>query len=66
MNSRQTAVAEFALKGLPVSPERMTRIELEIKMTSENRVVFHVTDLGFGEIYPSCGKEWTEEMELQG
>ncbi len=65
VNSRQTAVADFELKGLPVSPNRMTRIELSIKMTSENRVVLHATDLGFGEIYPSCGKEWTEEMDLQ-
>jgi len=66
MNGRQTAVAEFVLKGLPMTADRMTRIELDIRMTSENRVVFHATDLGFGEIYPSCGKEWTEEMELQG
>ena len=66
VGSRQTAVAEFVLKGLPVTPNRMTRIELEAKMTSENHVVLQVTDLGFGEIYPSCGLEWTEEMDLQG
>ena len=66
INSRQTAVAEFVLKGLPVTTNRMTRIELEIKMTSENRVVFHAVDLGFGEIYPASGMDWTEEMELQG
>ena len=66
VGSRQTAVAEFVLKGLPVTPNRMTRIELEAKMTSENHVVLKVTDLGFGEIYPSCGLEWTEEMDLQG
>ncbi|MBQ3036741.1 MAG: hypothetical protein IJD31_07420, partial [Lachnospiraceae bacterium] len=66
VGSRQTAVAEFVLKGLPVTPNRMTRIELEAKMTSENHVVLKVTDLGFGEIYPSSGLEWTEEMDLQG
>ena len=66
VNSRQAAVAEFVLKGLPVAPGRMTRIELEVKMISEKTVVFHATDLGFGEIYPSTGQEWTEEMELQG
>lgn len=66
INSRQTAVAEFVLKGLPVTPNRMTRVALDVKMTSENRVVFHAVDLGFGEIYPSCGQEWTEEMDLQG
>lgn len=65
LNSRQTAVADFVLKGLPVTPNRMTRIALDIKMVSENRVVLHALDLGFGELYPSCGKEWTEEMDLQ-
>lgn len=65
INSRQTAVADFVLEGLPVTPNRMTRIKIDIKMVSENGVVLHATDLGFGEIYPSCGKEWTEEMNLQ-
>lgn len=66
VNSRQAAVAEFKLKGLPVAPGRITRVELEVKMISEKTVVFHATDMGFGEIYPSTGLEWTEEMELQG
>lgn len=65
LNSRQTAVADFVLKGLPVTPNRMARILLDVKMVSESGVVLHATDLGFGEIYPSCGKEWTEEMDLQ-
>lgn len=65
VNSRQAAVADFELKGLPVSTNRMTRIELSIKMTSETRVVLHAVDLGFGELYPTSGKEWTEEMDLQ-
>ncbi len=65
LNSRQVAVADFELKGLPVTANRMTRIALDIKMVSENRVVLHAVDLGFGELYPSCGKEWTEEMDLQ-
>ncbi len=65
INSRQPAVADFVLQGLPVAVNRMTRVELTIKMTSETRVVLHAVDLGFGEIYPSCGKEWTEEMDLQ-
>lgn len=65
INSRQVAVADFVLKGLPISPNRMTRIELDVKMTSETRVVLHAVDLGFGEIYPSSQKEWKEEMDLQ-
>ena len=65
LNSRQSASADFVLSGLPVASNRMARIALDIKMVSESGVVLHATDLGFGEIYSSCGKEWTEEMELQ-
>ena len=42
----------------------MTRISLTIKMKSEKTVQFVAKDLGFGEIYPSTGLEWTEELAL--
>ena len=65
LNSSQPAIADFTLKGLPVAQNRMTRIALTIEMLSETRVSVKAVDLGFGEIYPSCGKEWEEEMDLQ-
>lgn len=65
INSRQKAVAEFVLNGLPMGPGRMTRVEMDVKMQGENHVILHAVDLGFGEIYPSTQKEWTEEIELQ-
>ena len=65
LKSSQPAIADFTLKGLPVAQNRMTRIALTIEMLSETRVSVKAVDLGFGEIYPSCGKEWEEEMDLQ-
>ena len=57
--------AEMKLQGLTVKSGRMTRISLTIKMNSENTILFVAKDLGFGEIYPSTGLEWTEELELE-
>ena len=42
----------------------MTRISLTIKMASEHTIQFIAKDLGFGEIYPSTGLEWVEELDL--
>ena len=57
--------AEMKLQGLTVKSGRMTRISLTIKMNSEKTILFVAKDLGFGEIYPSTGLEWTEELELE-
>ena len=59
-----TAVADFKLEGFPAGSGRMTRVSVEVTMSGENKVVFKVTDLGFGEIFPATGKVWTEEMNL--
>ena len=64
LNSSQPAVADFTLTGLPMASDRMTRIALSIKMLSETEVYVKAVDLGFGELFPSCGKEWEEEMNL--
>lgn len=64
-NNNQTR-AELTLPGLPVSTGRITRVSMEVKMTSENTAIFKVWDLGFGEIYPSSGKDWEQEFRLEG
>ena len=52
--------------GLNTSLDRVTRIMLEVKMTSEDKVLFKVWDMGFGEIFPSSGKDWEQELKLEG
>ncbi len=57
---------EITLSGLPVSNNRITRVSIEVKMVSENTVLFKVWDMGFGELFPSSGKDWEQELKLEG
>ena len=65
VSKRNRIGADLKLQGLSVKSGRMTRISLTIKMKSEKSVLFIAKDLGFGELYPSTGLEWTEEFELE-
>ena len=65
ISKRTRMGADLKLQGLSVKSGRMTRISLTIKMKSEKTILFVAKDLGFGEIYPSTGLEWTEELELE-
>ena len=64
ISRRNRVSADLKLQGLSVKSGRMTRISLTIKMASEHTIRFIAKDLGFGEIYPSTGLEWVEELDL--
>ena len=49
---------------IPERPERATRIRLEITCPRKNLLTCKVTDLGFGEIFPSAGLSREEKVEL--
>ena len=57
---------EITLPGLITSSNRITRVSIEVKMTNENTVLFKVWDMGFGELFPSTGKDWEQELKLEG
>ena len=57
---------EITLPGLFTSSNRITRVSIEVKMTDENTVLFKVWDMGFGELFPSTGKDWEQELKLEG
>lgn len=59
-----SAVAEFPLKGLPVEAGRITRVRVSATMQEDDIVALKVSDMGFGEIYPTTGLEWEETMKL--
>ena len=50
------------LPGLPSRPPRTTRLLLEMKYVSREECRIRVTDLGFGEMFPSSKKVWTETV----
>ena len=48
------------LPGLPKRPERTTRLSVNLQYISREQCQITVKDLGFGEMFPSEGKIWTE------
>ena len=50
----------MALPGLPKRPERTTRLSVKLQYISREQCQITVRDLGFGEMFPSTGKVWTE------
>ncbi|MCR5222176.1 MAG: hypothetical protein K6D90_04860 [Lachnospiraceae bacterium] len=53
------------LTGLPTRPERATRLRITTEMKSETLLKIRIQDLGFGEMFPSSGKVWTKEVEME-
>lgn len=50
------------LPGLPKRPDKTTRLRVNISYESAERCVITAEDLGFGELFPSEGKIWTEKV----
>ena len=48
------------LPGLPRRPNKTTRLKVKLQYISQKECEITVTDLGFGEMFPSSGKEWKE------
>ena len=54
------------LDHLPVREGRTTRIRLHFTMTARDMVHLVIEDLGFGEIFPSTGLKWEQNITIHG
>jgi hypothetical protein len=63
MGDTEKKKVAMQLPGLPVRPNKTTRISLELQYISAKECLVTVEDLGFGEMYPSSGKVWTETVQ---
>lgn len=61
LNGRDKKELVMTLDKMPVRPNGTTRIRLSLEFIEESKFVIHVTDMGFGEFFPSSGLEWKEE-----
>ena len=52
------------LDGIPERPDRTTRIRVLLTMPEADRLRVQVTDMGFGEIFPSMGGVWEETFTV--
>ncbi len=62
-NEAEVKRIAMKLPGLPARPPKTTRLLLDLRYVSREKCRISVTDLGFGEMFPSCGKTWTEMVE---
>ncbi len=52
----------MALPELPKRPVKTTRLSVSLQYISQDQCRITVKDLGFGEMFPSSGKVWTETV----
>jgi len=64
LDGKGTEEIEIELTGLVDRPPRASRQRINVEFTSEDRMKIQVTDLGFGEFYPSTGKVWEKIIEM--
>jgi len=55
---------KMELTGLPIRPNRATRLRITIKFETETKIKIDVKDLGFGEMYPTTGRNWEKILEI--
>lgn len=60
----EVTVISIVLDGLEKRPDRTTRLRITIDLTAVDRVRVRIEDLGFGELFKSSGKSWTQEFEI--
>lgn len=54
----------IVLEGLPERPRGTTRLKLHVEMTAPDQVTVTIEDMGFGEIFLSSGKGWTQTISV--
>ena len=63
MQSNDKQKVSMSLPGLPPRPNRTTRLRVCLECQSETVCKITVKDMGFGEMYPSSKKIWTETIQ---
>lgn len=52
----------MALPGLPQRPPKTTRLHISLRFENSEKCVVTVSDMGFGEIFPSSHLTWTDNL----
>ena len=64
LDGRNVKYVEIVLDGLPMREPKTTRLHLEAGMLNEKTMEIHVTDMGFGEFFPSSGLQFSQQIDL--
>lgn len=61
---RRSVKKKISTSELPNRPNKTTRVRLEAEFTSESDLRITITDLGFGEMFPSEGTRIVQEISI--
>ncbi len=61
---RRSVTKRISTSELPNRPNKTTRVRLEAEFTSETDLKITITDLGFGEMFPSDGTRIVREISV--
>ena len=64
VDGREPICETAILEELPDRPSQTTRVRLHATMLSVKLLQIRISDLGFGELYPSTGREWIFEYTI--
>jgi len=60
--SSEAAVHSVELSGLPEQKDRTVRLRIAAKPAAPDKILFRITDMGFGEIFKASEKVWEYEI----
>ena len=60
----ETSEFLIRLDGLPVREGRTARIRLHFTMSAPDKLEILIEDMGFGDIFPSSGLKWEQQINL--
>ena len=63
--SGRSKVLRMDLKGLPKRPNKTTRVRVSLRFKNESSCEVLVTDMGFGDFFPSSGLVFKETVDLE-
>ena len=64
LNGGRVIKQDITLEDYPLRNGKTNRIRMHVEPVSVETVRITVTDLGFGEIFPSSGKTWVKEIRI--
>jgi hypothetical protein len=65
IDGQRSRTAKISLEGLKVRGNKTNRIRLNFYMENNDAIQIEITDLGFGELFPSTGQVWRECLPVE-
>lgn len=64
LDSKSKRVIRLSLEDFPERPNRTTKVRIQISFLDDRTMAVHLTDLGFGELFPASNIQIRQEVML--